>query len=235
MFSPGAKLGGGPPALVLTAVIVGSLLVAFVAARDHGRPVTTQPAAPTEQEDASGVPQARSYMQLRDGSGRDPSFWKDRVARWNLDVPTEALDKPEVRRLRSRRRAFDGAPPVIPHPIDQRDPSSCDTCHGSGLRFSPTIVAPQRSHAPYRSCTQCHAPMSALTHEADPFVSAFLGSESHPGWRAWQGAPPAIPHTTLMRERCGSCHGVTGLPALRTSHPERAHCRQCHAVESSNE
>jgi nitrate reductase (cytochrome), electron transfer subunit len=47
--------------------------------------------------------------------------------------------------------------------------------------------------------------------------------------RAFDGAPPTIPHSTLMRTDCLSCHGPQGLYGLRTPHPERQSCLQCHA------
>jgi cytochrome c-type protein NapB len=48
------------------------------------------------------------------------------------------------------------------------------------------------------------------------------------GTRAWPLAPPTIPHSTLMRSDCLSCHGPQGLYGLRTPHPERQSCVQCH-------
>jgi len=38
-----------------------------------------------------------------------------------------------------------------------------------------------------------------------------------------------------MRQDCTSCHGVTGLPGLRTPHPERFNCQQCHAQRAGRE
>jgi len=53
------------------------------------------------------------------------------------------------------------------------------------------------------------------------------------GQRAYTGAPPAIPHSTWMRQTCLSCHGPDGTSAFRTSHAERQNCLQCHAVNAS--
>jgi hypothetical protein len=32
-----------------------------------------------------------------------------------------------------------------------------------------------------------------------------------------------------MREACASCHGPSGKRGLRSTHPVRASCQQCHA------
>ncbi|HRC56557.1 MAG TPA: hypothetical protein PKU97_11575, partial [Kofleriaceae bacterium] len=71
------------------------------------------------------------------------------------------------------------------------------------------------------------APSLPLQEVAD---SAFVGLPAPGrGERAWPGAPPTIPHTTWMRERCDSCHGVWGASGLRSTHPWRQSCTQCHA------
>ena len=55
------------------------------------------------------------------------------------------------------------------------------------------------------------------------------GQDLSAGDRASGGAPPRIPHRILMRENCGSCHdGPAAREEIRTSHPERTRCRQCH-------
>jgi cytochrome c-type protein NapB len=44
-------------------------------------------------------------------------------------------------------------------------------------------------------------------------------------------SPPPIPHALQMRENCRACHAGPGAVAeLRTTHPERVTCRQCHAL-----
>jgi cytochrome c-type protein NapB len=35
-----------------------------------------------------------------------------------------------------------------------------------------------------------------------------------------------------MRENCMSCHGEGGTSAIRTSHPDRQSCTQCHAPDA---
>jgi cytochrome c-type protein NapB len=123
----------------------------------------------------------------------------------------------------------------VPHPIDPKGVAACLQCHRHGIVLEGR-VAPAMSHEPLPSCTQCHAPAPELDNPVTPAVvvaNGFVGqAAADRGERAWQGAPPAIPHPTWMRQRCASCHGVTGPKGLRTTHPERRNCAQCHSAES---
>jgi hypothetical protein len=53
--------------------------------------------------------------------------------------------------------------------------------------------------------------------------------------RDYDGAPPTIPHPTLMRGECASCHGVFGADGIKTTHPWRQSCTQCHAMNAVND
>lgn len=131
---------------------------------------------------------------------------------------------------RTERRAYDGAPPVVPHPVDQLDAASCLACHGDGLRVEAGRTAPRMSHAHLAACTQCHVPTAVPgLPPREPADNAFVGAApAARGPRAWPGAPPQIPHRLHMREDCRSCHGVDGPAGLRTDHPDRLSCAQCH-------
>lgn len=135
---------------------------------------------------------------------------------------------------RATRRAYNGAPPVIPHEtLERPSAESCLACHESGAALGAFTV-PRMSHARYENCLQCHAPASGLRIQGpQPAPNRFSGSPAplH-GQRAWQGAPPTLPHTTHMREQCLSCHGATAAPGLQTTHPERQSCLQCHALSA---
>lgn len=167
--------------------------------------------------------------------------WSTELPRWSPDkgpapepVTTKntaalktALEK------RARHRAFEGAPPTIPHP--QGSARECLACHRWGARIGAAF-APVMSHEPYPMCTQCHVPESPAFAEAEwegGFASAGSDFAGRRGAAAplvaLPGAPPQQPHTTHMREHCQSCHGPFGRPGLQTSHPERAACQQCHA------
>jgi cytochrome c-type protein NapB len=135
---------------------------------------------------------------------------------------------------RAAGRAYDGAPPVIPH----RPAGECTTCHDDdGTMIAGIGVAPasphgrERMEGDMRRCTQCHV-SSATTAM---FVSSrFNGLPQRPwrGGRLYEGAPPTIPHTLQLRENCLACHaGPAARTEIATSHPERVRCRQCHAAE----
>jgi cytochrome c-type protein NapB len=66
--------------------------------------------------------------------------------------------------------------------------------------------------------------------------NSFVGKVSPvAGPRAWDIAPPQIPHTTWMREQCDACHGVNGRDPIRSTHPWRESCEQCHAASATND
>ncbi len=89
------------------------------------------------------------------------------------------------------------------------------------------------SHAYLVNCEQCHVESKHLYLEFTrrPVNNSFKGL--HPpvgGVRASMVAPPVMPHATMMRVNCLSCHGLNGYRGLRTTHPERLNCVQCHGV-----
>lgn len=140
---------------------------------------------------------------------------------------------------RGERRAFDGAPPTVPHEINQLNSASCITCHGPASDF---LIGGKRpaamSHPYYANCTQCHVPadgLRSLTEEERLFVANSFGGRAAPGQgsRAFPGAPPTVPHAVFMRQNCMSCHGPDRPNAIRSSHPERQNCLQCHAQDAT--
>ncbi len=189
------------------------------------------------------APAATAYGELATTSRGPNAQWQAHLDTLRFTPPPpETHDGREERRkvslaARASRRAYDGAPPVIPHEVSERSSASCVACHGEGLVIGDRR-APRMAHPPYQSCTQCHArgdnPQLPSGLEVDnTFVAKAV--ESRGGPRAWSGAPPTTPHSTWMREECASCHGVLGPPGLRTTHPERASCTQCHAPSASLE
>ncbi|MFN7135301.1 MAG: multiheme c-type cytochrome, partial [Myxococcales bacterium] len=138
---------------------------------------------------------------------------------------------------RAGRRAYDGAPPTIPHRVDQMAVPECVACHARGVEVAGKL-APAISHDVYASCTQCHVvdrdPRGL--GGGPPPANGFAGTASPgAGRRAWPGAPPQIPHAVHMRTRCESCHGPAGPNPIRSSHPERQSCQQCHVGQAANE
>lgn len=153
------------------------------------------------------------------------------------------VDAPEVRKTsgaeRAARRLYDGAPPVIPH---HEFGAACSTCHDSdglpveGLGFASASPHEETSEigATVR-CRQCHVPVLV----SELFVeTGFKGLEQDliPGSRLYDGAPPTIPHSILMRENCAACHvGPGARQEITTTHPERTRCRQCHVPITTRE
>lgn len=134
---------------------------------------------------------------------------------------------------RALNRAFNGAPPTVPHPIDQMSSQSCMICHGEAFQTS-TLRASKMSHQYLSECTQCHVENNPQHQPPALFQeSTFVGMPAPRGGpRAFPGAPPQIPHSTWMRVDCLSCHGPTGAFGIQTTHPYRQECQQCHAPSS---
>lgn len=143
-------------------------------------------------------------------------------------------EKPAALDQRKKNRAFNGSPPTIPHPIDQRSDKSCLACHGDGAR-TKSLRIPQMSHQLLANCTQCHVESNPRHMAAFSFCENDFAGLAAPtgGPRAFEGAPPQIPHTTWMRSDCLSCHGYAGQQGIRTTHPWRKNCQQCHTPSAS--
>ncbi len=242
MTEPGRGGGVGRYAPVLAAAAAGVALVGFLRGISETRPLPGR-AAPSERGAPEGVPPAVSYAEIR-AAGLGPNAgWRsdlktlsrDRPGLFDLVVRTEAM-RSEALADRARNRAFDTAPPTIPHPAGQESAAACLACHGQGLKVGGR-VATRMSHAPFTSCTQCHVEggQTGLPWKGDDGGgNGFAGlTRSGPGERAYPGAPPTIPHTTWMREDCLSCHGPVARPGLRTTHPYLTNCTQCHAPSAA--
>lgn len=250
-------------ALGVVAVALAGLLLGFGRPQPGWQPPEVhRPEAP-----ASALP-AVPYLQM-DGKERGPN----RLYQSHLStlvqhrpdpmapVQTDPVLRAEVVARRAARRAYAGAPPTIPHPVDANDVASCYQCHGEGTVID-TVVAPKISHQRYTNCTQCHAlgsggataavgphvPLSgspAASTPPDPpgfrlnvmpdfgVENRFAGQVSNgKGSRAYAGAPPTVPHPLNMRENCTACHGTLGLDGLKTPHPWRVNCLQCHVPDA---
>lgn len=136
--------------------------------------------------------------------------------------------------VRAARRAYDGAPPTIPHaPMG----AECTSCHNDrGMAVAGLGFAPPTPHAltPGLSmtsrCEQCHVyKRSDALFVQSEFVP--LAQVLRPGTRLYPGAPPVMPHAMNMRENCQACHsGPAAREEIRCTHPERARCGQCHVA-----
>jgi nitrate reductase cytochrome c-type subunit len=131
------------------------------------------------------------------------------------------------------RRAYPGAPPFIPHSIDSEmnRTQRCNVCHEKG-GFTPKFNAyvPITPHPHFVNCMQCHVAAS----DNSLFVKTQWRSIQPPAIQrpALPGSPPPMPHGLALRDQCLSCHaGPAAVTQIRTSHPERQSCTQCHVPQ----
>lgn len=198
-----------------------------------GDPLRTEPS-----KDA--VPRHRDLGKERRGPNADlyaNAFDALAAAIPSRTDPVAPADRDEAIAARAERRAYDGAPPTIPHTVEQRAVPTCLVCHEHGARIGDR-VARAMSHPLYSSCVQCHVVASdprPVPRVERAVPNDFVGlAASGPGPKAWQGAPPQMPHGTAMRDRCISCHGPAGPAGLHTTHPERDNCLQCHTAAADS-
>ncbi len=219
-------------------VVVAALGVGAAGFLTGVRPPAAAVAKRTPEIEGS-APRARSYVELRverrgDNAGLYGPAALSRVLAG--PAPSSSVTREEVLALRRERRAYEGAPPVIPHAAVQQDAPDCLGCHREGGVFEGR-VASKISHAAYASCVQCHVVAQdplvgrpAASIAKNGFVGATLPARAP---RAQPLGPPMIPHPTAMRTDCTSCHGALGQAPLRTPHIDRSNCQQCHAPSAA--
>jgi nitrate reductase (cytochrome), electron transfer subunit len=152
-------------------------------------------------------------------------------------------------------RAFEGAPPRIPHGVSAEEfrTDQCRTCHqrgGYSRRFAAYV--PLTPHADRGMCVQCHVGVDAVIGASNPAADpntrcsichpASGGSPLADARVTWPTTvwptlpttvagrdPPMIPHDLTFRQNCLTCHaGPAAAAEIRTTHPERLDCRACH-------
>ena len=155
-------------------------------------------------------------------------------------------------------RAYSGAPPRIPHGLTPTEfrTGACKTCHergGYSRRFAayvPVTPHPERglclqchvgedavtgilrpSSDPNSRCPQCHGSGGSPRAYADTTLDWRTAVWPRPTRRTPDRSPPSVPHDLLSRGNCLPCHaGPAAVAEIRTAHPERADCRQCHVT-----
>lgn len=211
--------------IAAAAVVMVVVVLALGMATAPGHEGVTR-SAPTA---ATPVPEEAEVFRL------DP-------ASTTLAMDAERRPDAKIRDLESyyALRAYPGAPPAIPHDVDPAwlRTQACNTCHARG-----GWVADQRAYAPvtphphYRNCMQCHVDgADGALFVANDFQPADRPSIDQQAL-AWDDAgtratsPPPIPHALQLRGNCLACHaGPAAVTEIRTTHPERANCRQCHGA-----
>lgn len=169
-----------------------------------------------------------------------------------LDAPRLRAAHPRTLATYRRLRAYPGAPPSIPHGFtaDEFRTGACRTCHergGYSMRFGAYV--PLTPHPEMGACLSCHVGDDGITGITLPsFDPNARCMQCHRKgglvpvrqadvtvlWpaiarRAADGPPPDIPHSVRWRTDCLTCHaGPAAVREIRTDHPLRANCRQCH-------
>lgn len=225
-------------AVVLAVSLVGFLRGVDVSKAEMESHITV-PDGPDTQPDGE-IPTARSYSEMRNYPPGQGSGWEHSLKMASSKPPREgkvtSQDLERALAERAKSRAYDGAPPTIPHPVQQNSAAECMACHGQDLRFGEAR-AQSLPHDELTSCTQCHVPEDApmeggarLPKDPRAVANEFVGVQPVArGPRAWNIAPPQIPHSTAMRQNCLSCHGESGEAPMQSSHTSRQSCTQCHA------
>jgi len=161
-----------------------------------------------------------------------------------------------------RLRAYPGAPPRVPHGLTEEEfrTNRCAICHergGYAERFG--AYTPVTPHPEMSQCLQCHVPEAMSVgvplpgqHREVVCRQCHVDPDRRPpslisldwvprpwpalGGAAMPGSPPVIPHDLQLHGDCLACHaGPAAVRELRTRHPERANCRQCHIPQEPGE
>jgi nitrate reductase (cytochrome), electron transfer subunit len=236
-------------AVVIASVVLGLSFAGYLHGTAQNENIRKAPlrdiSRPLESVD---VPTAGPYLDMRNMPRSAPvlpanlATLADKVPARHMSVDLPESNKTAALDARSELRAYHGAPPVIPHPIAQDTAPACMACHEKGIRFGALRAAPI-PHQVYTSCTQCHAAVypnqpwgersQGLLEDPRNVENSFAGAQSPNAGPRWtQIAPPAVAHDTFMHERCISCHGPNGRDALRSTHPQRQNCLQCHVMQA---
>lgn len=185
---------------------------------------------------------AKSYGEILEEPLEANAHWAENLEQLKKDRPDlfDEVENTEAELMKSlaeraERRAYAGAPPMVPHPVKQIGDLACVACHTEGVKVRGK-VARAMSHEFFANCTQCHTEANSSV-PIDPQLGDSVSTENSfeglppvaRGTTAWVGAPPTIPHEVSMRENCNSCHGPLGYEGMQTTHPWRQNCQQCHA------
>ncbi|MEP1487395.1 MAG: nitrate reductase cytochrome c-type subunit [Algibacter sp.] len=156
-------------------------------------------------------------------------------SKYALDYKNMPVDENHQRSLKTyyNNRAYHGAPPSIPHPVDEHQNmggESCLKCHeNGGFTEKLNAYAPVTPHPELVNCKQCHVEQNTSTFFKAGSYAKVIAPKVGVN-NALLGSPPVIPHQIQMHENCLACHaGPSAAIEIRVSHPERINCRQCHA------
>lgn len=235
----GPKRSVGRTFNVALLFVIAAAVVGFLTGTWQGEGEDGDTDAPLEAVTSSGGPSRPPEYAGLPSLGRASPRGANRLEDLQVGTQLQGSAQPQpspagLLERRRTRRAYPAAPPVIPHQVSQRAQPNCRTCHERGVVLGGKR-APVPGHPMMANCTQCHAQatipsgLASLPSAVPPVHNAFSSAgEVQSGPRAWAGAPPVLPHPVFMRQQCLACHGPDGLPGIRTSHPQRGQCVQCH-------
>lgn len=133
-------------------------------------------------------------------------------------------------------RAFEGAPPVIAHPIGLG--TECTECHLDGSDgFDDPDVPPPTPHPELANCRMCHVYVNTGTTFRE---NAFEPVRYALGQQLNELSPPLIPHPLTLRERCVVCHNHGEASSARWRddleplHSEAWNCSMCHVPATTD-
>lgn len=132
-------------------------------------------------------------------------------------------------KARDAVRAYEGAPPVIPHEVEELGRRNCLSCHeyGNALNTETGKFAPITPHPEQLNCKQCHvAVQTGDLFKTTSFKAMRLEKRTE---KLNPLGPPYIPHRVHDRSNCGICHlSESTDPLLVPDHGYRSNCLQCH-------
>ncbi|MDQ7029642.1 MAG: hypothetical protein Q9O62_07625 [Ardenticatenia bacterium] len=133
------------------------------------------------------------------------------------------------------RRTFPGAPPWVPHDVENpmsTGGADCLQCHETGGYVPPMdAYAPVAPHPELTSCTQCHVPaQDTELFGQNEFVAAPPPALPEPAFDG--GAPPPVPHEIVpqMRENWRRMSRGTGRAGGDSRGPPGAQRTACNAM-----
>ena len=241
--------------LLLLAVLAASATVAIAAIVVSARRISAARTSTT------GVFPSAAAQSTSEPVASEADVFRTKASVLAIDPSLEIRRGAHPRTLATYRalRAYPGAPPRIPHGLtpDEALRGGCTTCHergGYSHRFDAYV--PITPHPEMGICLQCHVgdvklmaiPLPSTDASARcrqcHAAGAMRWKDSSTTWkplewpqiqRVVKNAPPAIPHTLELRGNCVACHAApSAVKEIRTSHSDRANCRQCH-LETSDD
>jgi cytochrome c-type protein NapB len=248
--------GPRPATVAIVLLLVASAAIALVAA------ITAVRRTPEPRHEASQVAAVPLLATPEAPIAAEADVFRTngRMLAIEPALPRERKAHPRNRTTYRYLRAYPGAPPRIPHALSPEEfrTGVCASCHARGgysLRFAAYV--PVTPHPELGMCLQCHVGddgvMGLASAAADPNSRCPLchgpsggrpRREASATWptTVWPALPsripgrlpPPIPHDLQLRGNCVACHaGPAAVAEFRTTHPERASCRQCHVGADS--